>query len=62
MLFRSVEYGVARRDTNREHFVASSYSRIGALVDLGSERYEKLRDIATLPITEIRSVKLDLPQ
>ena len=57
-----VEYGVARRDTNREHFVASSYARIGALVDLGSERYEKLRDIATLPITEIRSVKLDLPR
>jgi hypothetical protein len=28
------------------------------MVDLSSERYEKLRDIAMLPITEIRSVKL----
>jgi hypothetical protein len=27
------------------------------MVDLSSERYEKLRDIAMLPITEIRSVK-----
>jgi hypothetical protein len=27
------------------------------LIDLTSERYEKLRDITTLPITEIRSVK-----
>jgi hypothetical protein len=27
------------------------------MVDLSSERHEKLRDIAMLPITEIRSVK-----
>ena len=54
-----IEYGINCRDEgNREHFVMSSYSQIGALVDLTSGRYEKLRDISTLPVTEIRAVKL----
>lgn len=54
-----IEYGITRRgDGNQEHFVTSSYSQLGTLIDLSSERYEKLRDITTLPITEIRSVKL----
>ncbi len=54
-----VEFGITRRsEDGREHFVVSSYSQLGALVDLGSERYVKLRDIANLPITEIRSVRL----
>jgi len=35
----------------------SSYSQLGALIDLSAERHEKLRDIATLPITEIRSLR-----
>ena len=53
-----IEYGITRRgEGDREHFVASSYSQLGTLIDLNSERYEKLRDITTLPITEIRSVK-----
>ena len=42
----------------RYDFIASSYSQLGAMVDLSCERYEKLRDIAMLPITEIRSVKI----
>ncbi len=55
-----VEFGITRRgEGDREHFVVSSYSQLGALVDLSSERYEKLREIAALPITEIRSVSLD---
>jgi len=54
-----IEFGIVRRgDGNREQFVASSYAQLGSLVDLTSERYEKLRDIATLPICEIRSVSL----
>ena len=53
-----IEYGITRRgEGNQEHFVPSSYSQLGTLIDLSSERYEKLRDITTLPITEIRSVK-----
>jgi class 3 adenylate cyclase len=55
-----VEFGIMRRsEEGREHFVVSSYSQLGALLDLKSERYEKLRDIANMPITEIREVKLD---
>jgi len=54
-----IEFGIVRRgDGNREQFVASSYAQLGSLVDLSSERYEKLREIATLPICEIRSVGL----
>ena len=55
----AVEFGIARKgEDGQDHFVASSYSQLGAMVDLSCERYEKLRDIAMLPITEIRSVKL----
>ena len=54
-----VEFGVTRRGGDgREHFVTSSYSQLGALIDLTAERHEKLRDIATLPITEIRALRL----
>jgi adenylate cyclase len=53
-----VEFGVTRSGQDgREHFVVSSYSQLGTLVDLNSERFEKLREISTLPITEIRAVK-----
>jgi len=53
-----IEYGITRRgEGNQEHFVVSSYSQLGTLIDLSAERYEKLRDITTLSITEIRSVK-----
>ena len=55
-----VEFGIMRRSQDdREHFVTSSYSQLGTLLDLKSERYEKLREIANLPITEIREVRLD---
>jgi len=47
-----------RSDDGHEHFVVSSYSQLGTLLDLNSERHEKLRDIANLPITEIRGVRL----
>jgi class 3 adenylate cyclase len=54
----TVDFGIMRKgEDGQEHFVASSYSQLGAMVDLNCERYEKLRDIAMLPITEIRSVK-----
>ncbi len=55
-----IEFGITRRsEEGREHFVVSSYSQLGTLLDLKSERYEKLRDIANMPITEIREVRLD---
>lgn len=37
-------------------FVESTYSRLANLVDLSSGRYEKLRDIAGLSVTEIVDV------
>lgn len=53
-----VEFGISRRaGDEQEHFVVSSYSQVAGLVDLKSERYEKLREIATLPITEIRGIR-----
>jgi adenylate cyclase len=55
----TVDFGIARKgEDGQDHFVASSYSQLGSMVDLNCERYEKLRDIAMLPITEIRSVKI----
>ncbi|MCX7142064.1 MAG: adenylate/guanylate cyclase domain-containing protein [Proteobacteria bacterium] len=55
----TVDFGITRKGGDgQEHFVASSYSQLGSMVDLSAERHEKLRDIAMLPITEIRSVKL----
>lgn len=54
----TVDFGITRKgEDGQDHFVASSYSQLGSMVDLSCERYEKLRDIAMLPITEIRSVK-----
>ena len=53
-----IEFGISRRgDGDREHFVASSYSQLGTLIDLSSERHEKLREISSLPVTEIREVR-----
>lgn len=55
-----VEFGVTRRGhDDREHFMVSSYSQLGSLVDLTAERYEKLREIGTLPISEIRTLKFN---
>ncbi len=53
-----VEFGVIRRgQDDRDHFIPSSYVQLGGLVDLNSERHERLREIAALPITEIRGVR-----
>ena len=55
-----VEFGITRRsEEGDDRFVISSYSQLSSLLDLQSERYEKLRDIANLPITEIREVRLN---
>jgi class 3 adenylate cyclase len=55
----ALQFGIMRKGQDgREHFVASSYAQLGSLIDLSAERNEKLREIATLPITEIRDVTL----
>lgn len=52
-----IDFGVSRQLEDRQHFVPSSYAQIESLVDLKSGRYEKLKDISTLAITEIRSIQ-----
>lgn len=55
---KQVRFGVKRQDQEgREVFVNASYSRVSELVDLASPRYEKLRDIAALAVTEIVEVE-----
>ena len=52
-----VRFGVRRQDhEKREVFIKGTYSRISELVDLTSPRYEKLRDIPALAVTEIVEV------
>jgi class 3 adenylate cyclase len=52
-----LRFGVNRKNQEgREVFVASSYSRVSELVDLNSPRYEKLRDIGGMAITEVVEV------
>ncbi len=51
-------YGVRRRGPEgREVFVASSFSQVGTLLEQEGTRMEKLRDINTLPITEIVDIR-----
>lgn len=49
-----VKFGIRRPGPGGQSiFVESTYSRLGNLVDLASGRFEKLKDIAGLPVTEI---------
>ena len=49
-----LRYGVSRQAPNGQNlFVASSFSQVSSLLEQDNSRSEKLRDIATLPITEI---------
>jgi class 3 adenylate cyclase len=52
-----VEFGVLRKSQeNGERFVASSYAQVESLIDLQKDKYEKLRDISQLAVTEIRRI------
>ena len=49
-----LRYGVSRKaPSGQSLFVASSFSQVSSLLEQDGPRSEKLRDIATLPITEI---------
>ena len=57
----AVKFGVHRSGAEGQSiFVESTYSRVANLVDLGSGRYEKLKDIAGLPVTQV--VDVPIPQ
>jgi adenylate cyclase len=52
-----VKFGVHRTGAEGQSvFVESSYSRVANLVDLSSGRYEKLKDIAGLPVAQVVEV------
>lgn len=52
-----IEFGIARQSQEfGDRFIASSYAQIDSLIPLAQDRYEKLRDIAQLAVTEIRRV------
>jgi adenylate cyclase len=57
----AVKFGIHHSGAEGQSiFVESIYSRVANLVDLGSGRYEKLKDIAGLPVTQI--VGVPIPQ
>jgi class 3 adenylate cyclase/DNA-binding transcriptional MerR regulator len=52
-----VDFGILRKsEENGDRFVGSSYAQISSLVDLEKDKYEKMRDIGQLTVTEIRRV------
>ena len=54
---RRIEFGVLRRSQESgDRFVESSYAQIDSLVALDDQKFDKLRDIAKLAVTEIRRV------
>ncbi len=53
-----VHYGIRRESLDgTENLIPSTYSRVSNLVDLENPKYEKFRDIAVLPVTEILDVE-----
>ena len=59
----TVRFGIRRTsDSGEEILVSSTYARVNNLVDLGNPKFEKLADIATLPITEILDVTIERPK
>jgi len=54
---QSVKFGIHRTGLDGQRlFVDSTYSRLSNLVDLANARYEKLRDIGGIAVTEIVDV------
>lgn len=55
-----LDFGVTRQgESGREVYIASSYAQLSTLIDLSLDRHEKLREIANLPVTEIRNIHID---
>ena len=57
---KRITFGVRREaEGGRTVFVASTYANVGSLLDPAQPRIDKLREIATLPVTEIVEVRTD---
>ena len=52
-----IEFGITRASQEYgDRFVPASYAQIDSLIPVSQDKYEKLRDIAQLSVTEIRRV------
>ncbi len=52
---KGVLFGISRRrEDGSEVFVRESYAQIDSLIDLGLDKNEKFKDIATLAVTQLR--------
>ncbi|MDA1099911.1 MAG: adenylate/guanylate cyclase domain-containing protein [Proteobacteria bacterium] len=55
-----ISFGIRRTDRDGQEIrIPASYSRLANLIDLDEGKYEKFRDIGTLPITEVWDLKTD---
>ena len=55
----AISYGIQRKDERGDGMVIpETFSRITNLVDLDNAKYEKFRDIAVVPVTEILDVQM----
>ena len=55
-----ISFGIRRTDQDgRDIQIPASYSRLANLIDLNDGKYEKFRDIATLPVTELWDIKTE---
>jgi len=55
-----IRFGIRRiNEEGREIWIPETYSRLSNLIDLGNEKYEKFRDIATLAVTEVEEIARD---
>ncbi len=58
---KRITFGIRREaEGGRPVFVASTYASVGSLLDPAQPRVDKLREIATLPVTEIVEVRTDV--
>ncbi|KXW56974.1 adenylate/guanylate cyclase domain-containing protein [Ferrovum sp. PN-J185] len=54
-----VHYGVYRlNNQNQQTFISNTYAQVDTLIDLNTPKHDKLKEIATLSITEIQSISL----
>jgi adenylate cyclase len=55
-----IGFGIRRTNLEGQEIqIPASYSRLANLIDLDEGKYEKFRDIATLPVTEIWDLKTE---
>jgi class 3 adenylate cyclase len=55
-----ISFGIRRTDRDGQEIrIPASYSRLANLIDLNEGKFEKFRDIGTLPVTEVWDLNFD---